>query len=634
MLDYKFLKIRGAVGDTAGDAPEQPDTAVSAAQLPSSLIPAEVLELVPEAVARNHLVLPLGYDGETVTMAAADADDIALTDRLRFLLAKNVRLIGVPRTIILQAIERNYGPSAAQDRVVRVTCDRCGAQFSVNRAAVGKPARCPSCARIAVPTPAIAVSNLVANLSDADLGVPVAVSATMGGRPGAGWGRYLAESIRDFKKGMRGLEGEDDASGYDATEPIGGEGMLFYTVEEGQRALMRRLNGTMKVVVGPQRIWRGWNTFQKMDHYVAHPDEFLIVRFRDGRQEHLPGPAEMWFDPRVHLQISKENALQIAAKEAVVVYCRVEGTATITRRVEYGPALFVPRPGEWLHTFSWHASRGGHKGVQKEPNALVFQKLWLMPDQMYHDVGDVRTADDAVLMIRLMIFFELIDIDRMLEATHDPIGDFVNAATSDVVAFAGRHDFEEFKHNTSALNELATYQQLLSRAAQCGYRINKVVYRGYGAAEALQQMHDQAIEARTRLQLDRATEQQAQDLENYKLDCQLARASKRRGEQVQEVEHDLALTRTRQEAELRQREALLASERESERLGAELRLAIHTSQNGAQRQHLEALRSMGVDLTAFLTQARADQVIEFRGESRPHVHLDRLGKDGSAKGKT
>src|SRR5438445_4665589 len=104
--------------------------------------------------------------------------------------------------------------------------------------------------------------------------------------------------------------------------------------------------------------------------------------------------------------------------------------------------------------FSWHASRGGHKGVEKVPNGLVFQKLWLMPDQMYHDVHDVRTADDAVLSVRLMIFFELVDIERMLDATHDPIGDFVNAATSDVVEFTGRHNCEQFKRTTAKLNEM------------------------------------------------------------------------------------------------------------------------------------------------------------------------------------
>lgn len=402
--------------------------------------------------------------------------------------------------------------------------------------------------------------------------------------------------------------------------------MFTFVVEEGQRVLMRRSNGTMDVVVGPKRVWRGRNQFRAMVHHVAHPGDYLIVRFRDGRQEHLPGPAEVWFDPRSHESVEVREALQIAAKEAVVVYSQKEGTANVQRRIEYGPALFMPRPGEWLHTFSWHASKGGSEGVVKIPNGLVFQKLWLMPDQMYHDVSDVRTSDDAVLRIRLMIFFELIDIDRMLDATHDPIGDFVNAASSDVVDFTGRHDFESFKRNTERLNELDTYRQLTGRAAQCGYRINKVVYRGYGAAERLQQMHDQAIEARTRLQLDRATEQQAQDLENFKLDSQLARAGKRRVEQAAEVAHELELDAQRLDSALKAEDARRAALREAARLDADQTRAALALDDAHRRDHLASLRDLGVDLTAFLTQSRADRVIELRsppgGNGATHVHLD------------
>jgi hypothetical protein len=360
-----------------------------------------------------------------------------------------------------------------------------------------------------------------------------------------------------------------------------------------------------------------------MAHYVAHPGDYLIVRFRDGRQEHIPGPAEVWLDPRIHGEVSREEALQVAAKEAVVVYSSKEGTGTVQRRIEYGPTLFTPRPGEWLHTFSWHSSEGGSHGIKKVPHGLVFQKLWLMPDQMYHDVSDVRTADDAVLTIRLMIFFELLDITTMLETTHDPIGDFVNAATSDVVDFTGRHDFASFKQNTDKLNELETYRQLVGRASQCGYRINKVVYRGYGAPERLQLMHDQAIEARTKLQLERATEQQAQDLENFKLDSQLQRAGKRRHEQTFEVEHDMELGRKRQEAAMLSRQALRVFNREQNDLDAELRQQFDDRRDQKLREHLAALREMGVDLTAFLTQGRADRVIELRGQNgSTHVHLD------------
>jgi hypothetical protein len=391
----------------------------------------------------------------------------------------------------------------------------------------------------------------------------------------------------------------------------------------------------MEVITGPKRVWRGQNIFRKMTHHVAHPGEYLIVRYRDGRQEHKPGPSEVWFDPRVHHEITREDGLQVAAKEAVVVYSQKEGTGAVQRRVEYGPTLFIPRPGEWLHTFSWHSSQGGSKGVIKVPNGLVFQKLWLMPDQMYHDVPDVRTADDAVLTIRLMLFFELHDITTMLDTTHDPIGDFTNAATSDVVDFTGRHDFESFKHNTDKLNELETYRQLTGRAAQCGYRINKVVYRGYGAPERLQQMHDQAIEARTRLQLERATEQQAQDLENFKLDSQMLRAGKRRSEQDSEVAHELEIARRKQEARLRQEAAQEVFRRQQLELGAELQRKIVAGRDAQQREHLSALRDLNVDLTAFLTQSRADRVIELRGsQGATHVHLDphdlsdKLDRDG------
>ena len=38
--------------------------------------------------------------------------------------------------------------------------------------------------------------------------------------------------------------------------------------------------------------------------------------------EHLPGPAEIWFDPRLHLTITRQDTLQVAAREAVVVYSR------------------------------------------------------------------------------------------------------------------------------------------------------------------------------------------------------------------------------------------------------------------------------------------------------------------------
>jgi hypothetical protein len=398
--------------------------------------------------------------------------------------------------------------------------------------------------------------------------------------------------------------------------------LLWAIIDEGQQALVTRRDGRSQVLIGPKRVLRWGRRIRPLVRHVAHPGEFLIVRFKDGTQEHLRGPVDRWLDPREHKSIEQEEVLRLDAKEAVVVYAKAADDS-VDRRIVSGPASFVPEPGEWLHTFSWHGSRWSNGRYVKIPGALEFQKLWLMPDQMYHDVPDVRTSDDALLTVRLMVFFELQDIERMLESTHDPIGDFVNAATSDVIDWVGRYDFDGFKRNTEQLNELSTYKQLSARASQCGYALHKVVYRGYGATQALQRMHDEAIESRTRLMLERATEQQAQELEDAKLEREHARAGRNRSDEADRVTHQIGIAARQQEAELAQAEVRRAFERsERERDEAAARAAVE-ARHGLEQRHLEHLSGLGVDLTKLLTRGAADQVLEVRGNGVPHLHLDR-----------
>jgi hypothetical protein len=603
MINYKLLQQRGALNEAGAESVEEGERLLARPVSPA------VVELVPESVARENRVMPVALQGDTLTFVGVNPGDIGLADKLRFILNKNVRIVAATEASVLAAIRRYYGPDSEAESV-----DSMMAEFTDTALPADVLLRAQKA--MSRSAPAVRVRRKMAGAISGGRDSPAQMALPQARAPEA----------REERTAGRSRHGRD------LTQPVGGYGVLHYVVEEGQRALMRRADGSVEILVGPRRVWRWRRSFQKMEHFVAHPGEFLIVRFRDGRQENLPGPTDIWLDPRVHHEIAKQDTMQLSAKEAVVVYSRAEGSAATSRRIEYGPGLYVPRPGEWLHTFSWHASKNGPKGVEKIPNGLVFQKLWLMPDQMYHDVTDVRTSDDALLTVRLMIFFELVDIERMLDTTHDPIGDFVNAATSDVVAFVGKQDFDGFKRNTAGLNELETYRQLTVRAGQCGYRINKVVYRGYGAPTSLQQMHDQAIEARTRLQLERATEQQAQDLENYKLDCQISRAGKRRTEQSTELGHDLEATRLRRESELRQREAAMALAREQRRLEAEVQLEARRRLDAELREHATALRELGVDLTAYLTQARADRVIELRGGGRPHVHLESPAGGGGSNG--
>lgn len=137
------------------------------------------------------------------------------------------------------------------------------------------------------------------------------------------------------------------------------------------------------------------------------------------------------------------------------------------------------------------------------------------------------------------------------------------------------------------------------------------MYRGYGAPPALQRLHDEATQSRVRLQLERAHQQQAQELEDIKLERSLARAAREREQQVAELERELSVARRRQEAELARTRA--AADQEE---------AVATARDARIQTHLASLAALGVDLTAYLTRGGADEVIEVRGGSTPHVHLE------------
>ena len=77
--------------------------------------------------------------------------------------------------------------------------------------------------------------------------------------------------------------------------------------------------------------------------------------------------------------------------------------------------------------------------------------------------------------------------------------------------------YEEFLKKTNDLNCLETYSQLMTRSEHIGFKISKVVYRGYVASQSLQATHDDAVQTRTHLRLSTEAEEQEQKLQEFKL---------------------------------------------------------------------------------------------------------------------
>jgi hypothetical protein len=392
------------------------------------------------------------------------------------------------------------------------------------------------------------------------------------------------------------------------------------TIRQGDRIAVWDVDGRVEYVDGPRWLMLWGKTIQRVPHFRAAADQYLAVTYTDGHVEHLRGPAAIWQDLVAHANIEVKQALPLDSHEAIVVYRRDNGQ--VSRRVVRGPALFMPTENEWLHAFRWHGADPKHPH-HKIPRGLQFTKLRVIPDQTYHHVEDVRTADDALLTVKLMIFFELADIETMLDQTHDPVADFINAVTADIIAFVGARNFETFKLETEQLNELAAYPNLVQRAARIGYRINKVVYRGYMASPALQAMHDGAIEARTKLKLEAETENQSQDLADLKLTREAVRAEQRRGIEADHAAHAVRLKRLAHDDLLRRREAEHKARLEARRQRNELALQHERNTDEERTRFLATLREMQVDMTRYLVAQyqHPDRLIRISGENGAQLHL-------------
>ena len=72
-------------------------------------IPENIIELVPESVARENAVLPLDQDEDSLRVIVSDPFDIETIEKLRFILNRRVETALAPRESILEAINRYYG---------------------------------------------------------------------------------------------------------------------------------------------------------------------------------------------------------------------------------------------------------------------------------------------------------------------------------------------------------------------------------------------------------------------------------------------------------------------------------------------------------------------------------------------
>jgi type IV pilus assembly protein PilB len=72
-------------------------------------IPEAVIELLPESVARENIVLPMAEEDGQLVVIVSKPDDFDTMEKLRFILNRDIRTVLAPREQISEAINRYYG---------------------------------------------------------------------------------------------------------------------------------------------------------------------------------------------------------------------------------------------------------------------------------------------------------------------------------------------------------------------------------------------------------------------------------------------------------------------------------------------------------------------------------------------
>jgi type IV pilus assembly protein PilB len=84
---------------------------VNYVNLSNMTIPPAILAMVPEAVARENVLLPIGEVNGMLQIVMSNSPDHDTLTKVQFILARDILLAVAPEEHIVAAINRHYGQS-------------------------------------------------------------------------------------------------------------------------------------------------------------------------------------------------------------------------------------------------------------------------------------------------------------------------------------------------------------------------------------------------------------------------------------------------------------------------------------------------------------------------------------------
>ena len=112
-LPDALIRLGYATGDEMARAMAQ-EWGLDYVNLNDAVIPPSVVELVPESVARENVIIPLAEGDGELKVVVSRPDSYEVFDKLQFILNRRVTPVIAPRESILEAINRLYGQTVGE----------------------------------------------------------------------------------------------------------------------------------------------------------------------------------------------------------------------------------------------------------------------------------------------------------------------------------------------------------------------------------------------------------------------------------------------------------------------------------------------------------------------------------------
>lgn len=267
-------------------------------------------------------------------------------------------------------------------------------------------------------------------------------------------------------------------------------------IPDGEIAHITHWNGTVTIKHGPGRkplFSRVWF----FDKIIVPEGEQGYIIDELGNYSETCGPRVVHVHPEGAYKPHQRH--ELAHYEAMVVIN--EDGIVHAHTGKTTPVVWV-KDRERVHTFHWTGSRGDTEF--KTPGALNINVLRLQDTQTYF-AFPVRTHDNIVVLLRLMIYYGYDSIEKLLE-NNDPLGAMYNKIMATLVEYVATMPFEEFKEGT---NEKISRNRIFHKEkaffSALGIEIHDVILRAWEPTDAqVQRVLEKAATIQTEKSLDQA----------------------------------------------------------------------------------------------------------------------------------